>query len=95
MKNLPADLLLRICESLCRHCQSPDAFPHAEIWAIREDKGALASLAATSSGCRAFAQPVFFGGRGETRTLSYIYNDLGTSTHPGPSLLLSLLCRAR
>ena len=60
MENLPADLMLRICESLCRHCQSPDTFPHAEIWAIREDKGALASLAATCSWCRAFAQPVLF-----------------------------------
>ena len=60
MENLPADLVLRICQSLCRHCESPNAFPHLEIWAIREDKGALANLAATCSWCRSFAQPVLF-----------------------------------
>jgi hypothetical protein len=60
MENLPVELIQRICDHLCLHCQLPSSFAHADTWQVRESKDALANLSAASSWLRAIAQPVLF-----------------------------------
>jgi len=59
MKRLTAELVGRICQHLCPHCQSPDSFPHSTT-ETRQAKTALARLSRTSRSMRVVAQPFVF-----------------------------------
>jgi hypothetical protein len=60
---LPAEILIKISQSLCMHCRLPriGEIPHDEAAsAIHDGQPALANLSATCKHLRAIAQPILF-----------------------------------
>ncbi|KAK7952548.1 uncharacterized protein PG986_008276 [Apiospora aurea] len=57
---LPSEVLIRVFENLCFHCQNPGKFPTADMKNVRQDKATLARLCRVSTRFRDLAQPILY-----------------------------------
>ncbi|KAK8041949.1 hypothetical protein PG993_006472 [Apiospora rasikravindrae] len=57
---LPNEMVAKIFEQLCFHCQSPSIFPNADTDDVRQRKATLARLCRVSKRFRAIAEPILY-----------------------------------
>ncbi|KAK8048476.1 hypothetical protein PG994_010206 [Apiospora phragmitis] len=58
--HLPDELLMKILEQFCFHCQNPGEFPHADSQEVRQNKATLARLCRASTRFRDVAEPILY-----------------------------------
>ncbi|KAK8090177.1 hypothetical protein PG997_005138 [Apiospora hydei] len=57
---LPNEIVVKIFEQLCFHCQNPGTFPNADTEDVRQRKATLARLCRVSKRFRAIAEPILY-----------------------------------